>query len=129
MTDQIDETQLVVEATSFSETKPEIIYDDFAKLDIRLGTITLVEVVPDADKLLRLEVDFGSFQRQILSGIREYITEPETLVGRQCPFVVNLAPRTIRGLESQGMILAAGEGDIFALLHPREVVPAGTSVA
>lgn len=105
----------------------KISYDDFAKLEIKLGTIRTVEVVPDADKLLRLEVDFGEeTPRQILSGIRMYYEDPQVLVGKQCPFITNLAPRTIRGLESNGMILAANAGDTFALLHPSVEMPFGT---
>lgn len=104
-------------------------YDDFAKVEITIGTILSVEVVPDADKLLRLEVDFAEeTPRQILSGIREYYEDPQVLVGRQCPFVTNLAPRTIRGFESNGMILAASTTDSLALLHPSITVPNGTRI-
>ena len=107
----------------------KIRYDDFAKVEISLGTILSVEVVPDADKLLRLEVDFGEeTPRQILSGIREYFDDPLVLVGKQCPFVTNLAPRTIRGLESNGMILAANTPDAFALLHPSQPLANGTTL-
>ncbi len=106
-----------------------ITYDDFAKLEIRIGTIVAAEKIEGADKLLKLTVDLGEENpRQILSGIREYFPEESILVGRQCPFVVNLAPRTIRGLESQGMILAGGGEDVFALLHPSSEVPAGTLI-
>jgi methionyl-tRNA synthetase len=106
-----------------------ITYDDFAKVEIKLGTILLVEVVPDADKLLRLEVDFGEESpRQILSGIREYFEDPQVLVGKQCPFVTNLAPRTIRGLESNGMILAGNTEEVFALLHPSTPLTNGTKL-
>ncbi len=107
----------------------EISYDDFAKLDIRLGTILSVEIVPDADKLLKLMVDVGEEQpRQILSGIREYIAEPESLVGQQFPFLINLTPRMIRGLESQGMILAASHDATLALLSPTIQLPPGSKV-
>lgn len=107
-----------------------ISYDDFAKLEIKLGTIIAVEPVADADRLLRLTVDVGeAAPRQVVSGIREYFTDEQALVGRQCPFLTNLAPRIIRGLESQGMILAAGGGEAgFALFHPSESLPAGTLV-
>jgi methionyl-tRNA synthetase len=105
----------------------KISYDDFAKLEIKLGTIRTVEVVPDADKLLLLSVDFGEeTTRQILSGIRMYYEDPQVLVGKQCPFITNLVPRTIRGIESNGMILAANAGDAFALLHPSTELPVGT---
>lgn len=106
-----------------------ISYDDFAKLEIRIGTITEVSVVEDADKLLRLLVDTGEpAPRQIISGIREYFNDPQELVGKQCPFLTNLEPRTIRGYESQGMILAASHEDVLALLVPHQALPSGTRV-
>ena len=110
------------------QADPTITIDDVAKLTIRIGTITLAEPVPDADKLLRLEVDFGDEQRQILSGIREFVADPADLVGTQAPFITNLATRTMRGLESQGMIVAVGDQDTFAFLRPDRVVPPGTAV-
>lgn len=117
--------------------KDIITYEDFAKLDIRIGTIEKVEVVEEADKLLKLTVDMGetdedgnAVKRQIISGIREFFEDPQDLVGKQCPFLANLKPRTIRGYESQGMILAAGdEAAGFALFHPSEVLAAGTVVS
>lgn len=109
--------------------KDIIQYEDFAKLDIALGTILAVELIDGADKLLKLIVDVGEdIPRQILSGIREFFADPQILVGRQCPFVVNLAPRTIRGLESQGMILAALNDDVFALLEPSTLLTPGSRV-
>ena len=106
-----------------------ISYEEFAKLEIRNGTIEAVGLVEGADRLLKLTVDLGGeSKRQIVSGLREFFVEPEELVGKQCPFLVNLEPRMIRGLESQGMILAGGEGDSFTLLHPSKVVPSGTQV-
>ena len=109
--------------------KEIISYDDFAKLNIKIGTIKKVAIVEDADRLLKLTVDVAEEEpRQIVSGIREYFDDIESLVGKQCPFLVNLEPRTIRGLESQGMILAIGDADTFALLHPQQVVPAGSLI-
>ena len=106
-----------------------ISYDDFAKLEIKIGTITAVEVVEGADRLLKLTVDVAEEKpRQIVSGIREFFDDIETLVGRQCPFLTNLESREIRGLESQGMILAAGNNETFTLLHPNKEVPAGTKI-
>jgi methionyl-tRNA synthetase len=106
-----------------------ISYDDFAKLEIKIGTITSVEVVEGADRLLKLTVDVAEEElRQIVSGIREYFEDIDSLVGKQCPFLTNLEPRTIRGLESQGMILAGGIDDTFTLLHPGNKVPAGTKI-
>jgi methionyl-tRNA synthetase len=133
--------------------------DEFHKIEMKIGTILVAEYIPGADKLLRLEVDFGPKAmpevegeslseetvsetsqeevvvipeperdiRQILSGIRAYY-EPEALVGKQCPFVVNLEPRTMRGLVSHGMILAVGIGAEAVLLHPDKVVPPGSEL-
>lgn len=110
-------------------------YDDFAKLEIKIGTILSVDVVEGADKLLKLSVDVGEKDeegnnkpRQIVSGIRTFFEDPQILVGRQCPFITNLEPRVIRGFESQGMILAASTEDNFALLHPHQGLVAGAKV-
>ena len=104
-------------------------YEDFAKLEIKIGVITSVEVVENADKLLRLMVDVGEEEpRQIISGIREYFDDIEFLVGKQCPFLTNLEPRVIRGYESQGMILAGNSDETFALLVPHNELPAGTRI-
>lgn len=106
-----------------------ISYDDFAKLDIRIGTILSIEVVENADKLLKLTVDLGEENpRQIISGIREFFDDPQFLVGKQCPFLANLEPRVIRGFESQGMILAASTEDKFGLLVPHQMLPPGAKV-
>lgn len=106
-----------------------ISFDDFAKVEVKIGTVRVAEVVPEADKLLRLEVDFGeeAGPRQIVSGIRAYVEDAETLVGRQLAFVTNLAPRKIKGLESNGMLFAVGDGDTFAFVTPDREVPPGTS--
>ena len=88
---------------------PEITIDDFAKVDLRVAQIIVAERIPKADKLLRLEVDLGYEKRQILAGIAEYYA-PETLIGRKVVIVANLAPRKMRGLESNGMIVAASIG-------------------
>ena len=86
-------------------------------------------MVHDADRLLKLTVDVGEGTlRQVVSGIREYFSDIDTLVGKQTPFLTNLETRKIRGLESQGMILAVGEDDIFSLLQPSADVPVGTPV-
>lgn len=104
-----------------------VIIDDFLKLDIRMGTIISAEKVENADKLLKLQVDFGEEKRQIVSGIAQWYT-PEELIGKQCPFIINLEPRVIRGIESQGMILAAGVEDGAVLLHPDKAVPEGSII-
>lgn len=89
--------------------KPEITFDEFAKVDLRVATVVSAEHHPNADKLLKLQLDDGSgTPRQICAGIRAYY-EPEELVGKQVVIVANLAPRTIRGEESRGMMLAASD--------------------
>lgn len=106
-----------------------ITYDDFSKLHIVIGTITAVENVPDSNKLLKLTVDIGSeTPRQILSGIKKFFEDPQSLVGVQTPFLINLETKVIAGLESQGMILAASSGDAFSLLLPQVPLPAGANV-
>lgn len=106
-----------------------ITIDQFKEADIRVGTVLVCEKVPDTDKLLRLEVDFGEEvgKRQIVSGIALYVT-PEEMVGKQVLFVVNLEPRMLRGLESQGMLLAVGEGETFSFLVPTKNVVSGSQV-
>jgi methionyl-tRNA synthetase len=105
-----------------------ITYEDFQKLDMRLGKVLVAEAVPDSDKLIRFELDFGEDKpRQILSAIREWYTEPEQLIGKMMLFVVNLEPRMIRGLESQGMLMAVGE-DRPIFLIPEESVAPGAKV-
>ncbi len=95
-----------------TQTPRFITIDDFAKIELRVAQIKVAERIPKADKLLRLEVDLGYETRQILSGIAEHYT-PESLIGRKIVIIANLAPRKMRGLESNGMLLAAslGEGD------------------
>jgi len=110
-------------------SKPSISIDEFSTIEVKVGTVRLAERVPDTDKLLRLMVDFNeeTGPRQIISGIAAYVSEPESLVGRQLTFVTNLAPRTIRGLESNGMLFAVGADDTFAFLIPDREIPPGTS--
>ena len=100
--------------------------EDFAKIELRVAQIKVAERIPKADKLLRLEVDLGYETRQILSGIAEHYT-PESLIGRKIVIIANLAPRKMRGLESNGMLLAAslGEGDKPVLAGFLEDVPLG----
>jgi len=90
----------------YAPKKDLIVYDDFARLDLRMGTVTTAERVPKSDKLIRTEVDLGFEQRQILAGVAEQM-DPEDLVGRRVVVVANLKPRTLFGLESQGMLLMA----------------------
>lgn len=106
-----------------------ITYDDFAKLQIVIGTITAVEIVPDSSKLLKLTVDVGEeVPRQILSGIKKYFADPHSLVGVQTPFLINLETKMIAGLESQGMIMAASTETDFSLLTVQTPLTPGASV-
>jgi len=104
-----------------------ITFEEFKKVEIRIGKVLACEKVEDADKLLKLEVDFGEFKRQIISAIAESYT-PEELVSRKFPFVVNLESRKIRGLESQGMILAIDIPEKTILIEPTADVPEGSEV-
>lgn len=100
--------------------------DDFKKIDARVGRVLVAEAVPDSDKLIRFELDFGEEKpRQILSAIREWYPEPEKLIGKQMLFVINLAPRMIRGLESFGMLMAIDgvDGKPIFLVPEGEILP------
>lgn len=111
-------------------------FEDFKKIEIRMGKITACEKVADADKLLKLQVDFGPspdsgssrIQRQIVSGIAESYS-PEELVGKTLPFIVNLEFRKFKGEESQGMLMATGTGsDNVVLLEPNGEIAPGAEV-
>lgn len=109
--------------------KPEIIYDDFAKLELKAGTVLSCEKVAKADKLLKLEVDLGTEKRTIVSGIAQHYT-PEEMTGKQVIVVCNLAPRKMKGIESQGMILTAEDSDgRLRLLQPENPVSPGSNVS
>jgi len=109
--------------------KAEVVFDDFQKLDLRVGTVLSCERHPNADKLLKFMIDLGEAEpRQILSGIAAWF-KPEELVGRQVCVVANLAPRTIRGLESRGMILSVEDEDKLCLVTPEGKVKPGTPLA
>lgn len=109
--------------------KPKIDFDTFSKIEVSVGTVKAAERVPETDKLIKCLVDFGEAEgpRIIVSGIAAYVSDPETLVGRQLAYVTNLEPRVIKGIESNGMLFAVGEGDSFAFLTPSREVPPGTA--
>jgi len=103
--------------------------EDFKKVEMTIGKILSAERVPDTDKLVCLSVDLGEEKpRQVISGIAEYFEDVKTLEGTTCPFVTNLEHRTIRGLESEAMIVAAStESGTFAILTPTGAdIPVGT---
>jgi methionyl-tRNA synthetase len=106
---------------------PEIPFETFAKLDLRVAKVTAAERVPKADKLLKLTLDVGSVQRTVVSGIAPAYG-PEEMVGKTVIYLANLAPRKIRGVLSQGMILAAGGDEVLALSGLDRDVPPGTPV-
>lgn len=112
----------------------KITFEDFQKLNIKIGKVLVAEKIENSDKLLKLQVDFGVSEDtgkttilQIVSGIAEFYT-PESLIGKEFPFVVNLEPRVLRGVESQGMIMAAKDGDQAVLLSPDKEIPPGSIV-
>lgn len=112
-----------------AKVKPEITFDDFAKIDLKVGTIVSAEKVQKADKLLKLQIDVGFDTRTIVSGIAQHF-QPEEIVGKQVTVVTNLAPRKMRGIESNGMILMAedAEGKLH-FIHPEQKINAGSAVS
>ncbi len=115
------------------DLKPTINIEDFAKIDLRIATVLAAEPHPNADRLIKLQVDLGGETRQICAGIRQFC-DPATLVGKQIVVVANLAPRTMRGEVSNGMLLAASvrEGEELkdvVLLQPSKTVPPGSTVS
>lgn len=105
-----------------------ITIDDFAKVEIRIGTVLEAEKVPDADKLIRLQFDFGDEERQVMSAIAEFYPDPSVLVGKQIAVCVNLEPRKFRGYESQGMIMATDNEEGVVLLTPEKIVKPGSKI-
>ncbi|MDP8227493.1 MAG: methionine--tRNA ligase [Candidatus Celaenobacter polaris] len=109
------------------EHKPEIDYDDFTKIELRVVKVIAAETIPKAKKLLKLKVDCAGEIRQVIAGISQYY-KPEDLVGRQIVLLMNLKPRKFMGLESQGMILAANSKEGIAVVVPEKEVPEGSEV-
>ena len=107
--------------------KPPITIDDLARLDVRVGTIVAVGDIPHSDKLVKLQVDFGDHERQILAGIKGERDDPSEIVGRQAVFVVNMAPRKMAGELSEGMLFDIGyeDGITPVLAVPEAPVPNG----
>lgn len=105
----------------------QITIDDFKKLDIRIGKIISAEKIEWSEKLLKLVIDIGDSEIQVLSGIYPKY-QPEDMVGKLVPVLVNLAPRKIKDLESQGMMLAVGDNDQIALLNPNIEIEPGSTV-
>ena len=102
--------------------------DQFRNVELKIATVKSAEPHPNADKLMVLQIDLGTEQRQILAGIRNHYT-PEELIGRQIVVVANLEPATLRGLESQGMLLAASDEGRVIILTPEKSVQPGAKVS
>ena len=115
--------------TPVAPAKADISFDDFGQMDLRIGTVTAAEKVAKSKKLLKLTVDLGLEERTIVSGIAEYFN-PEALIGQQVQVLLNLTPREIKGIQSQGMLLLAENADgSLALMQPGQPVRNGSSVA
>lgn len=102
-------------------------FEDFHKLEIRIGEVLVAEKVENTEKLLKLMVDFGQEKRQIISGIAFAFPDPKILVGKKFPFLVNIEPRELKGLISEGMILAI-DGEKPVMLVPQEDVSSGSLI-
>lgn len=112
-----------------AENKPEVTYDDFAKLDLRVATVVACEKVEKADKLLKLTLEVGTETRTVVSGIALHFS-PEEVVGKQVLLLANLSPRKMRGIESQGMILMAEDADgKLVFMSPSNAVASGSGVS
>lgn len=126
---KLEATKKSSEEIKLEAQKPEISFDDFTKLDIRIGTILDAEKVPKTKKLLKLKIDTGLDQRTVVSGIAEFY-EPEKIIGQQVSILINLAPRKIKGIQSQGMILMATNPDgTLNFVQPKEVLENGSMVS
>jgi methionyl-tRNA synthetase len=109
--------------------KELITYEDFAKLDMRVVTVLEAERMPKSKKLLKLKVDIGLGHRTVLSGVAEHF-EPEFLIGKQIVMLINLAPRKMMGIDSEGMILMAEDKDgKLKLLQPHEATASGSTIS
>ena len=114
--------------TPVAPAKADVSFDEFGQMDLRVGTIVTAEKVAKTKKLLKLTIDLGLEQRTIVSGIAEHFT-PEALIGQQVQVLLNLAPREIKGIQSQGMLLMAENADgSLALMQPSKAVRNGSGV-
>jgi len=104
-----------------------ITYDDFKKVELKVAEIKAVEPHPNADKLMILRVDIGGEERQLVAGLKQWYT-PEQLVGKKIVVVANLQPATLRGVQSNGMLLAAQSGNDVVILTTEKDIPAGSKV-
>ncbi|MGD9055418.1 MAG: hypothetical protein PVJ41_11345 [Desulfobacterales bacterium] len=116
-----------METIKVAPVKPAISYKEFQKLDIRVGTIESVDAIENADKLVKLRVNFGNHHRQILAGIKTERADPDEIIGRQALFVVNLETREMMGEVSEGMLFDLGYADNITpvLAVPERPIPNG----
>lgn len=124
----VNTKQMTPEQSATGNQKSAIVFDDFAKIDLRVGTIVSTEKVEKADKLLKLQVDLGFETRTIVSGIALHF-KPEEIVGKQVTVVTNLAPRKMRGIESNGMILMAEDNGKLHFINPEDKINSGSTVS
>jgi len=104
-----------------------ITFDEFKKVEIKTATILSVKDHPDADRLYVVDIDLGSEKRQIVAGIKKHYT-PEELIGKNVAVIVNLEPAVIRGVESNGMLLAASDSEMLSILTLDKSLPAGSTI-
>lgn len=105
-----------------------ITFDDFRKIDLRVAKVLKAEKVENTEKLLKLDLDLGSEARQVVAGIAKFY-DPKDLIGRSVIIVFNLEPRTLLGIESQGMLLAANDQEKIAIIRPDKEISLGTRVS
>ena len=109
------------------QAKPIVTFNDFTKLDIRVAKVTGVSDHPNADKLIVMDIDLGAEQRQIIAGVKPYC-DPQSLVGKSIVVVTNLEPAQLRGVKSEGMLLAAQEGEKVVVLTTLSPIAPGARV-
>jgi methionyl-tRNA synthetase len=127
---RLEEPKTDVQETDAGESEVDnlISIDDFAKVQLKIAEVLEVEKVPKTDKLIKLQIRIGEEKRQIVAGIAEYYT-PDQLVGKKIVVVTNLQPAKLRGIESNGMLLAASEGDKLAVLTLDSDLPSGATIS
>ncbi len=103
-------------------------FEDFEKLDIRIGKVLSAEKVEKSNKLIKLEVDLGKEKRQIIAGMTEFFDIPSELIGKEMPILINIEPRKFRRYDSYGMIIAADVNDKPILLYPEKEIPPGSII-
>ena len=119
---------ILVEVRLLSRAQIMISFEEFKKLDIRIGKIISAERVPDTDKLVKLVLDIGGEERSVIAGIAEAYPDTEKLIDKEIPILANLEPKKLRGEMSEGMILAADDNGTPVLIHPDKEIPPGSVV-